>query len=85
MRVADTHLVPVNGGQRQVNMSMHESHNLPQRPYYTPMEWSQVKVEQDAHKLRARQMQHQQELALQRQQHIQQQQQLAVRHFHLAA
>lgn len=47
------------------------------------MEWSQVKVEQDAHKLRARQMQHQQELALQRQQHIQQQQQLAVNLFPL--
>ncbi|KAM0756253.1 hypothetical protein T439DRAFT_24751 [Meredithblackwellia eburnea MCA 4105] len=48
---------PTGGIPRRISMSMHESHNLPPRPTFTPMEWSNVKVEQDANKLRMRQQQ----------------------------
>lgn len=36
---------------------MHESHNIPPRPNWTPMEWSIYKAEQEAQKLRLRQQQ----------------------------
>lgn len=49
--------IAAGGIPRRINMSMHESHNLPTRRVLTPMEWSDVKVEQDANKLRMRQQQ----------------------------
>lgn len=42
---------------------MHESHNLPPRPYWTPMEWSIYKAEQESQKQRMRQAQAQQAAA----------------------
>lgn len=45
------------GFPRRINMAMHESHNIPPRPNWTPMEWSIYKAEQEAQKLRLRQQQ----------------------------
>ena len=48
-------------------MNMHESHNLPQRPVFTPIEWSNLKLEQDRNKqeiTRRVQLQQQQEMAV---------------------
>lgn len=61
---------------RRLNMNMHESHNLPQRPVFSPIEWSNLKLEQDRNKqeiARRVQLQQQQELAIQHQR-LQQQQ-----------
>ncbi|GAA6060383.1 hypothetical protein JCM10212_004636 [Sporobolomyces blumeae] len=64
---------PPPGFPRRINMSMHESHNLPPRPYWTPMEWSVYKADQELQKARQRQAQAQ--AAQQAQQQAQQQQQ----------
>ncbi|GAA5878143.1 hypothetical protein JCM3774_004308 [Rhodotorula dairenensis] len=48
---------PATGFPRRINMNMHESHNIPPRPNWTPMEWSIYKAEQEAQKLRLRQQQ----------------------------
>ncbi|GAA6005648.1 hypothetical protein JCM10207_005282 [Rhodosporidiobolus poonsookiae] len=48
---------PPPGFPRRINMTMHESHNLPPRPNWTPMEWNIYKSEQEAQKLRVRQQQ----------------------------
>ena len=69
-------LLSENGIPRRLNMNMHESHNLPARPIFSPIEWSNLKIEQDRTKMdlaRRIQYQNQQEAALQ-QQRLQQQQ-----------
>ncbi|GAA5831804.1 hypothetical protein JCM11251_003891 [Rhodosporidiobolus azoricus] len=63
---------PPPGFPRRINMSMHESHNLPPRPNWTPLEWNLYKSEQEQQKARLRQ---QQALAQQQAQQQQQQQQ----------
>ncbi|GAA5968990.1 hypothetical protein JCM21900_002091 [Sporobolomyces salmonicolor] len=59
---------PPPGFPRRINMSMHESHNLPPRPVWSPMEWSVYKMEQEAQKLRLRQAQQQAQAAAHAQQ-----------------
>lgn len=39
-------LVLAGGIPRRVNLSMHDSHILTSRPLWTPIQWSEVKVEQ---------------------------------------
>ncbi|KAI5481530.1 chromatin modification-related protein [Pseudohyphozyma bogoriensis] len=58
------------GIPKRVNLSMHDSHILPPRPFFTPIEWSQVRVEQDTNK----RMRAAQEAALQQQRLLAQQQ-----------
>ncbi|BGP12918.1 hypothetical protein JCM10213_004337 [Rhodosporidiobolus nylandii] len=66
---------PPPGFPRRINMTMHESHNMPPRPSWTPMEWSIYKADQEQQKLKLR---IQQQQALQQQQQQQQQQQAAL-------
>ncbi|BGP21799.1 chromatin modification-related protein [Rhodotorula toruloides] len=65
------------GFPRRVNMGMHDSHNLPPRPTWSPMEWSVFRAEQDQQKIRLRQQQAAAQAAAQQQQQqrLQQQQQ----------
>ncbi|KAK4054821.1 RNA polymerase II transcription elongation factor SpEAF [Microbotryomycetes sp. JL201] len=66
---------PPPGLPRRINMNMHDSHNLPPRPQFSPMEWHAVKLEQDAQKMRLRAQQQAEFVA--QQQRLQQQQQQA--------
>ncbi|KAM0793146.1 hypothetical protein ACM66B_000622 [Microbotryomycetes sp. NB124-2] len=66
---------PPPGLPRRINMAMHDSHNLPPRPQFSPMEWHAVKLEQDAQKMRLRAQQQAEFVA--QQQRLQQQQQQA--------
>ncbi|BGP04928.1 Chromatin modification-related protein EAF1 [Rhodotorula toruloides] len=63
------------GFPRRVNMGMHESHNLPPRPTWSPMEWSVFRAEQDQQKIRLRQQQAAAQAAAQQQQQQRLQQQ----------
>ncbi|TNY21344.1 hypothetical protein DMC30DRAFT_416103 [Rhodotorula diobovata] len=48
---------PPPGFPRRINMNMHDSHNLPPRPSWDPMQWSMYKAEQEQQKARLRQQQ----------------------------
>ncbi|BGP44949.1 RNA polymerase II transcription elongation factor SpEAF [Rhodotorula kratochvilovae] len=74
---------PPPGFPRRINMSMHDSHNLPPRPSWDPMQWSMYKAEQEQQKARLRQQQAAQQAQQAQQQAAQQaaqQQALAQQH-----
>ncbi|GAA5862805.1 hypothetical protein JCM8547_006551 [Rhodosporidiobolus lusitaniae] len=64
---------PPAGLPRRVNMAMHESHNLPPRPHWSPLEWNAYKAAQEDQKAQLQQQQAQQQA--QQAQQVQQQQQ----------
>lgn len=76
-RIIDSlaHRFAAGGFPRRVNMGMHESHNLPPRPTWSPMEWSVFRAEQDQQKIRLRQQQAAAQAAAQQQQQQRLQQQ----------